>query len=485
MKRLARAISLIALASCAPSHPGGAPATPKRSEGVGAPGAWVYEIEVADDARALDVAATFPAGSAGGFGFDPDANRFAEHVAVRVNGAWRDVRVSDGAWAIPCAAGCEVHYRFRLGDAARGLGDPDAAMEGGDGAAIEAPPSTWLLRPSDFDPRTTYRFHVHTRGDARFATGVHVVPGAPDTYGASTNDIESAPYSLFGKLRLRTLVRPDVSIELAMLDGKLALDDAAIDRWIDLSARAIDAYYGHFPVTRLLLVMMPHGGGHHDETVEGRTLGGGGATILLGISERMTAADIPHDWVLTHEMTHLASPSLPRDQHWLEEGIATYVEPIARAEVGTITPEEVWRGLVDGLPNGEPGPGDRGLDHTHSWGRTYWGGAMFCLLADVEIRKRTQNRASFETALRGVLDGLGNAESRAPLEDLLRAGDRATGVPVLEELHARLGEKAETIDLDALWEKLGVRATASAITYDDTAPLAAIRRAIGGAKATK
>jgi mannose-1-phosphate guanylyltransferase len=158
------------------------------------------------------------------------------------------------------------------------------------------------------------------------------------------------------------------------------------------------------------------------------------------------------------------------------------VEPIARAEVGTITAEEVWRGLVDGLPNGEPVEGDRGLDNTHTWGRTYWGGAMFCFVADVEIRKRTQNRASLETALRGVLDGLGSGETRATLDDFLRAGDRAIGVPVLEELHARLGGKAETIDLAKVWSDLGVRDANGKIAYDDAAPSAAIRRAMTARK---
>ena len=28
----------------------------------------------------------------------------------------------------------------------------------------------------------------------------------------------------------------------------------------------------------------------------------------------------------------MAFPSLPDDQHWMEEGLATYVEPIARVE---------------------------------------------------------------------------------------------------------------------------------------------------------
>jgi hypothetical protein len=477
--RAVGAISLIALTACASRPAATADKSAATARGV-APEAWAYEVEVPADGRTLDVTATFPTGSGSAFELD-DAAPFTEKVEWRApasTGTWQGATLRDRAWLIACAAGCDLRYRVRMGDAARALRDMDSAMEVH--GAIESTPSTWILRPTDFDPRSTYRFHVHTGGDVRFATGVRPVPGAPDTYGGRAIDLESAPYTVFGKLRTRALVRTGTTIEVATLEGALALDDAAIDRWIDLAVRAVDAYYGHFPVSRLLLVVAPIAAGH--EAVEGRTLANGGAAILLGVSEHMTAEEIPRDWVLTHEMIHLTSPALPREQHWLEEGIATYVEPIARAEVGTIAPEEVWRGLVDGLPNGEPGPGDQGLDNTHTWGRTYWGGAMFCFLADLEIRKRTGNRASLETALRGVLDGLGSGEIRASVDDLLRAGDRATGVPVLEELHTRLGGKAETVDLAALWSELGVRDAGGKITFDDAAPATAIRRSIGARK---
>ena len=44
------------------------------------------------------------------------------------------------------------------------------------------------------------------------------------------------------------------------------------------------------------------------------------------------------------------------------------------------------------MPFGLPKEGDKGLDYTHTWGRTYWGGAIFCLLADIEIRQQTNNK---------------------------------------------------------------------------------------------
>jgi hypothetical protein len=210
----------------------------------------------------------------------------------------------------------------------------------------------------------------------------------------------------------------------------------------------------------------------------GTTLGNGGGAIMIWVGRGAGPAELRSDWVLAHEMVHLGIPNLPRAHRWLEEGIATYVEPIARARRGTITAEEMWAGLVKGLPNGLPQAGDRGLDRTHTWGRTYWGGALFCFLADLEIRERTRNRRSLDDALRGILSAGGDIAVSWPLERLLREGDRATGVPVLAELHARMGARPEDVDLDTLWRRLGVRAAGDTVAFDDSAPLAAVRRSI-------
>jgi hypothetical protein len=80
---------------------------------------------------------------------------------------------------------------------------------------------------------------------------------------------------------------------------------------------------------------------------------------------------------MTHELVHLAISSLPDEHHWLEEGLATYVEPIARSQDGQLPATNVWHGMLAGMPEGQPRRGDHGLDETHTWGRTYWGGAMF------------------------------------------------------------------------------------------------------------
>jgi hypothetical protein len=215
-----------------------------------------------------------------------------------------------------------------------------------------------------------------------------------------------------------------------------------------------------------------------DEVRHGRTLAGGGATIILHVGAEMKRTQVPDDWVLTHELTHLAFPSLPKRYSWLEEGLATYVEPIARARVGITPTDDVWRGLILGLPKGLPRQGDRGLDHTPTWGRTYWGGALFCLLADIQIRAVTRGQKGLEDALRGILDAGGNDAVRWDLERTVEIGDRATGTHVLRDLHARMGSEPLSVDLDALFRQLGVQMRGRKMAFDERAPLASVRRAI-------
>jgi len=139
----------------------------------------------------------------------------------------------------------------------------------------------------------------------------------------------------------------------------------------------------------------------------------------------------------------------------------------------------VWRDLAEGLPQGQPGPGDRGLDATDTWGRRYWGGAGFWFLADVTIREKSGGTRSLDDALRGVVLAGGNVAATWDLERALALGDEATGAAVLVDLYRRMGSAPVTIDVDAQLAKLGVSVGKEGrVTYDDTAPNAAIRRAI-------
>jgi hypothetical protein len=185
---------------------------------------------------------------------------------------------------------------------------------------------------------------------------------------------------------------------------------------------------------------------------------------------------------MIHEMTHLAFAWMTGHE-WLEEGIATYVEPIARGQAGRMTEPEVWQDLFGGMPQGLPRDAERGLDRTPTWGRTYWGGALFCFEADVEIRRRTENRHGLQDALRGVLASGGSIAVQWPIERSLKAADDAVGVPVLTELYEKMRAEPVAPDLDALGKQLGMALRSGRVELDDAAPLAKLRRAITASRA--
>jgi hypothetical protein len=207
-------------------------------------------------------------------------------------------------------------------------------------------------------------------------------------------------------------------------------------------------------------------------------MGSSGAAIEVPVGEGVTREKLHDDWMLVHEMVHTALPDLTRKHHWLEEGLATYLEPLARAQAGITKPEQVWREWILGMPQGEPEEGDEGLDLTHTWGRTYWGGALFCLEVDVEIRERTGGAKSLVDVVRAIVAQGGNISVSWPIERVIEVGDAATGVPVLRETYARMAEKPGAVDLAKIWSKLGAHMDHGTVFYDDNAPLASIRRAM-------
>jgi len=242
------------------------------------------------------------------------------------------------------------------------------------------------------------------------------------------------------------------------------------------AAGAVTKYYGRFPVPHVSVRI---------RGVDGNWIGSGktfgtrnGGVITVSVGRSTTAARFHSDWLMTHEMVHLAFPSVPDKHHWIEEGLATYVEPIARVQTGNLKARQVWSDLVRDLPQGLPRAGDRGLDFTPTWGRTYWGGALFCFLADVKIHQQTANAKGLQDALRGILEAGGAISSDWNLERALRIGDEATGVSVLQELYTQMRSAPHPVDLDQLWGKLGIERQGVTVILHDDAPLADIRKAI-------
>jgi hypothetical protein len=263
-----------------------------------------------------------------------------------------------------------------------------------------------------------------------------------------------------------------VNVQVDFQDTRFSGGTQPLLQWIERSEGIVAAYYGRFPTSSLRVQIVPQEGAG---VRSGKTWAG---FIRVQVGREVTTAQLMDDWVLVHEMNHLALPDVGDNQAWLSEGMAVYVEGVARVQAGNRSQQDVFAEQMRQMPKGLPRAGEQGLDNTHTWARTYWGGAMFCFLADVEIHRRTGNRLGLQDAMRAVARESGGLSADWPIARVFAAADAATGTKVLEEMYAQMKDKPVAPDLNGLWAKLGVVSEGGSVTLHDDAPLADIRRAI-------
>lgn len=269
-------------------------------------------------------------------------------------------------------------------------------------------------------------------------------------------------------------------IEIQFINGVPRVGKDVLIDWVRTCAKAVATYYGQMPVKRLRVKI---------HNVQGRDVGFSTTGIERGVAEIEVplGADISKkslydDWVLTHEMVHLAFPIVEWKDRWLTEGMATYVEPLARLQIGNVDEKEVWGDLIKNTPKGLPRseadilPGAKRID------RIYWGGAIFCLVADVEIRKQSRNKFGLQNILSYVAKSRQNiysdSEPRDALSVALQSDELKASTEVLLRLYDQYSTSAARPKLMSLLNYLGGTRINGEVILDERAPGAAIRKAI-------
>ena len=202
---------------------------------------------------------------------------------------------------------------------------------------------------------------------------------------------ETFPYRAFDTLPTTPMHIGGATLNVAFAPGMFALPRSALIAWLETSAKAVSIYYGKFPVGAVRILIVPVPG---DDVQGGASWGYRGAAIRLLVGSDATAAELRDDWKAVHEMTHLALPDVHPPHLWLAEGLATYVEPIARVEAGDLTPEKIWGDMLRDMKKGLPAPGDQGLDGTDTGGAPI--GAAPC--SACWLTSRSASRPAIESA---------------------------------------------------------------------------------------
>lgn len=445
-------------------------------------GSWTYQVEApAFGSRLVTVEATFEGARTERIGVPRDSVPWVRDMKVRSGESWRTVERRGNEWFDrSCNWRCTVRYQIDLGELANACGDEvDCARRVGD--ATLSPALAWLVHPV---PRSDVpvKVRVHTTDSAQFATGMSAADPESRTFTFRSFDLDEGSFTAFGPMRRLRVDVPGkgsraARIDVAVLgDARYAMPDATIQSWIEDAANATVPLFGRFPVDRTTLFVVPAKG--EEEVIFGKVLSLAGASVVLVVGDQMRPEARQKDWVLVHELFHLGFPTFRGEGRWLGEGLATYYEPLLRARAGWTTESDVFRQFARNMPRGQGPRGSNagGLAARDDLDTIYWGGALFCLAADVRIREETRGTKSLDDVLRAALDRGGDATHVWTVRDVVSLGDAVTGTKVLSEMYERHAARGERIDLDSLMVALGVGPDGR--ESDDSRPLAWIRRAI-------
>lgn len=426
----------------------------------------MYDVAYDPASMRLAVEARFPPGTPPILSVESGAEPWLRDVTAPPGSpSVHAVDGRDGRFEVDCARGCTVRYAYALGEAGRALRDRDVALAVG--STVIAPASTWLLAPADAPEELPVVYTVKG-APGSFVSGLAPEPGT-GRRRTTLAGLRRSPYSAFGDLEIVPLHAADADFTLAIPRGEPSPSRADLTAWVEESAQSVRATLGTFPTRHAALLVLPVPG---DDVEVGFSMAGSSIVLRVGRDTPRRALD--RDWVLTHEMLHFAFPSQPVARDWAEEGLATYVEPFARVRAGLLTREEAWAGLARGFRFGQPEPGDQGLDRTRTWGRVYWGGALFYFAADYAIRVRTEGRKTLFDALGAIVREGGTNVATWSLERVFAVGDAATGVPVLTELLDRHGARPTRFDYEAALADLGVERRGDVVALNPKAPRAAL-----------
>jgi len=263
------------------------------------------------------------------------------------------------------------------------------------------------------------------------------------------------------------------SIDVRIADEKFAASREQLLGWIQTGVKAVTNYLGYFPVHHVRVAITAEGEGNDIRGTEYD-----GNLIRMRLGPAVSGEQLADDWTVTHEMLHLAFPNMGEEHLWMNEGLSVYLEPVARARIGIVSPTRYWRELHEGLENGQPEAGDGGLDRTHTWGRTYWGGTIFWFLVDMEIRQQTHGKKSIDDVVKTILAAGGDGSQDWSMPRVLDMGDNATGTHVMRDVYAMLALQPKQVDFNPWWQQLGVIYKDGDVQFDDKAPLAWMRKAI-------
>lgn len=266
-------------------------------------------------------------------------------------------------------------------------------------------------------------------------------------------------HALFGSFQKQQVAAPSAMLSIVTPPGFSEAQRGQIATWVANAAQVVSLATGRFPVDAAQVIVVPTPGFRFGHT--GRS---GGASILFLLPSDVELADLRADWIAVHEFSHLLHPFVQREDAWLSEGLATYLQEVLRVRAGMLDAHDAWRRLYEGAALGRDAPGDlrsetRRMQHAANYQTVYWAGAAIALMIDVELRTRSQGKVSLDVALTGLSNRPEFMQRPASAQSLLAALDAAVSGQTCHDVAQRYLTGRELPDLRDLYGRLGLLET--------------------------
>lgn len=462
--------TLLALGGCAHA----------RSRGQDGALRWNYRVEVPAALDRLRVAVCFPDRPPRRLKIDEDdADAIAAVSELSADGG--SARLDPEAAAIvlsPLPAGACVRYSVAVEPLMASSG---SRLQARVGEVVSVDPRLVLWRPA------TLYYEAEVALELALAPEIAASVPWPATgagrYQLPVTALMWASQAVFGALATQTVEAAGATFSVAIVDQPRKVSEAGVARWLTTAAETVASLYGRFPSERMQVVVLPFPGGG-GPVYFGMALRGGGPSVQLLVSSEAPDHAFPGEWVAIHEFLHHGMPFVQQTDAWLSEGFVTYYTEILPTRRGFRSEQSGWQALLDGFARGrKDGTGQalaresEAMHDTHSYQRVYWSGAALALLADVALRERSGER-SLDAAMRHLLQCCARTPRVWSAEAALRELDAWAGDRVFTDLASLWLSKAEFPELGQLYGKLGLDVIDGEVKIRQSAPAAAVRRAI-------
>ena len=347
-------------------------------------------------------------------------------------------------------------------------------------------PAVWMWRPLlRFDDEIEVRFELPE--EIQVSVPWERMNDSVDTYRLLASPQSGTALSVFGRFDAHEIIAGGTRVRVDIVRTEFPTDINAIIAWVQDTANNIVRAYDRFPNPAARIVVLPTGRSRGDSPVRfGRVVRDGGETIELMIDPTQPMQAFYENWTATHEFSHLMLPYLQSEQRWVSEGFAQFYQNILLARAGRYTERYAWQKLFDGLERGRQSvpnlsPNDAAArDERNSRMKIYWSGAALALLADVELRHRSDGEQTLDSVLGKFQECCLPSQRTWTGVELFTRFDSFLDTPVFMNLYRQHADAAGFPDVWPLLHDLGVIRENNVVRLSDSAEWAHIRRSMTG-----